>query len=90
MVSGSTAFTVALVPTGTNAGVAISPCGVRITPVRPCRPPSSRVPTVKENPEDVSAATTVLILSQPSRTPRAGSPPAGAHASAAAAANWAL
>ncbi len=46
--SGSTAFIVAFVPTGMNAGVATSPCGVPITPVRPCLP-GSRVPMVKEN-----------------------------------------
>src|ERR1700712_4723802 len=33
--SGSTALTVALVPTAMNAGVWMSPCGVRRVPVRP-------------------------------------------------------
>ena len=46
MISGSTAFTVALVPTAMNAGVLMWPCGVLRTPVRPCLP-GSRVPTVK-------------------------------------------
>src|SRR5439155_9808476 len=32
--SGSTVFTVALVPTGMNAGVGRSPCAVRSTPAR--------------------------------------------------------
>jgi hypothetical protein len=35
MFSGKTDFTVALVPTGINAGVLISPWGVEITPTRP-------------------------------------------------------
>ena len=35
MDSGSTVFTVALVPTGMKAGVWISPCGVVMTPLRP-------------------------------------------------------
>ena len=35
MLSGNTDLTVALVPTGINAGVLISPCGVVITPTRP-------------------------------------------------------
>ncbi len=46
MDSGSTALTVALVPTATNDGVAISPCGVWMVPVRPSRS-SSLVPMVK-------------------------------------------
>ena len=46
MDSGSTALTVALVPTATNDGVAISPCGVWMVPVRPSRS-SSLVPIVK-------------------------------------------
>ena len=33
--SGSTDFIAACVPTGTNAGVRMSPCGVWIMPVRP-------------------------------------------------------
>ena len=41
MVSGSTALTVALVPTAMKAGVWMSPCGVWTTPVRPRRPRSS-------------------------------------------------
>ena len=41
MVSGRTALTVAWVPTAMNAGVWMSPCGVRITPARPSRPGSS-------------------------------------------------
>ncbi len=41
MVSGSTALTVAFVPTATNAGVWMSPCSVWMTPVRPRRPRSS-------------------------------------------------
>src|SRR5450756_60184 len=45
--SGRTAFTVALVPTTTKAGVRIVPCGVVMTPVRPS-PPSSREPTSNE------------------------------------------
>ena len=36
--SGSTALTVAWVPTAMNAGVRMSPCGVWITPTRPARP----------------------------------------------------
>ncbi len=53
MASGRTALTVALVPTGVNAGVRMSPCGVRMTPARPrCAPvlprPSSRCVTSKE------------------------------------------
>src|ERR1700710_2565319 len=36
-----TAFTVACVPTAMNAGVWMSPCGVRMTPARPNRPESS-------------------------------------------------
>ena len=39
MDSGSTALTVALVPTAMNAGVWISPCGVVMVPVRPWKPP---------------------------------------------------
>ena len=46
MVSGSTALTVALVPTATNAGVRISPCGVWMTPLRP-RAPGMSASTVK-------------------------------------------
>ncbi|SIM55608.1 Uncharacterised protein [Mycobacteroides abscessus subsp. abscessus] len=38
MVSGSTALTVALVPTAMNAGVWMSPCGVWMTPARPAVP----------------------------------------------------
>src|SRR5690349_6885961 len=45
MASGSTALTVARVPTGMKAGVRMSPCGVEIMPVRP-RAPSSSLPTV--------------------------------------------
>ena len=70
MDSGSTDFTVALVPTAMNAGVWISPCGVVMVPVRPRNPPplaaswaadgaqlsASRVPTVKENSRLRSAA----------------------------------
>src|SRR5882757_4308732 len=41
MVSGSTALTVALVPTAMKAGVWMSPCGVWITPARPDRPGNS-------------------------------------------------
>src|SRR5882757_3143947 len=41
MVSGSTALTVALVPTAMKAGVWMSPCGVWITPTRPDRPGNS-------------------------------------------------
>ena len=65
MNSGSTAFTVALVPTAMKAGVRISPCGVLMIPVRPRNSPPfcsiraadgaelsvSRVPTRKENPD---------------------------------------
>ena len=61
MVSGSTALTVALVPTATNAGVWMSPCGVWMTPVRPRRP-GKVAPTVKKSPTsgiqpDAEAAT---------------------------------
>src|SRR5690606_25623164 len=55
-------LTVALVPTGTKAGVAICPCGVSMTPVRPARPPSRRVLTVKENDSCARAASTPTIL----------------------------
>jgi hypothetical protein len=62
MDSGSTDFTVALVPTAMKAGVRISPCGVVMVPVRPRNSPpfsarcagvgaqlsARRVPTVKE------------------------------------------
>src|SRR6476469_1779008 len=41
MTSGTTALTVACVPTAMKAGVWMSPCGVRITPARPNRPGSS-------------------------------------------------
>ena len=41
MVSGSTALTVAWVPTAMNAGVWMSPCGVWMTPTRPAGPGSS-------------------------------------------------
>lgn len=54
MLSGSTALTVALVPTATKAGVRIGPCGVVITPVRPSRP-GSRLCTAKPNPLTPSA-----------------------------------
>ena len=50
MVSGSTALTVALVPTGMKAGVRMSPCGVWITPTRPDRPGSS-ASTSKNSPD---------------------------------------
>ena len=46
--SGSTAFTVAFVPTAMNAGVLIVPCGVVITPERP-RPPGSDAMGTKLN-----------------------------------------
>jgi hypothetical protein len=39
MASGSTALTVALVPTAMNAGVWIWPCGVEMVPVRPRNAP---------------------------------------------------
>ena len=41
IVSGRTALTVAWVPTAMNAGVWMSPCGVRMTPTRPSRPGNS-------------------------------------------------
>ena len=47
--NNSTDLSVALVPTGINAGVLISPCDVVITPVRPSRP-SSFLPTSKLKP----------------------------------------
>src|SRR5688572_3734079 len=46
MLSGSTALTVAFVPTATKAGVLIAPCGVVITPERP-RPFGSDAPGTK-------------------------------------------
>ena len=63
MDSGSTALTVALVPTAMNAGVWMSPCGVVMVPVRPRNSPPlaatcpadgghaslRRLPTRKEN-----------------------------------------
>src|SRR6476620_11365132 len=63
MDSGSTDFTVALVPTAMKAGVWISPCGVVMVPVRPRNAPPlasscpaaglhvsvRRLPTRKEN-----------------------------------------
>src|SRR4029453_17336940 len=63
--SGSTALTVALVPTAMNAGVWMVPCGVVMVPVRPRKVPplasikasdgehvsARRWPTEKENPD---------------------------------------
>ena len=56
--SGSTAFTVAFVPTGMNAGVGTSPCAVWSTPARAS--PSVAV-TVKTSVTDVTVARTSSI-----------------------------
>src|SRR5450759_4009474 len=58
--SGRTAFTVALVPTTTKAGVRMVPCGVVMTPVRPS-PPSSREPTSNEKLTAASPAALVDV-----------------------------
>ena len=62
--SGSTAFTVAFVPTGMNAGVGTSPCAVRSTPAR-ARP--SVAVTVKTS--SVTDVTVARTSSDPCLTP---------------------
>ena len=49
MASGVTDLTVAFVPTGMKAGVAISPCGVEITPARAAELAAGLLTISKEN-----------------------------------------